>query len=317
MLAYVVRRLLFAIPIALGVTIVCFSLIHVAPGDPLSTVLPDNASPEVAAEIRAAYGFDKSLPIQYLIWLGNVMQGDFGLSIQSRRPVLGDIVPAVKNTVLLALAAVVIGFPLGIILGAAAGYTQGSAVDKGVTAIAITGVSVPHYWLGIVLVVIFAVNLGVLPAMGMGPGGQSEFSLGWERLRHLVLPAITLSVIPAGIIARSVRATVADVRKKEFVTTLQAKGVSPARIFLHVAKNAAPVVLAVCGLQFAQLLGGSILVETVFSWPGTGFLMNSAIFTRDLPVLQGTILVLSLFFVLINLIVDVLQTVFDPRIRRS
>ncbi|RAI01994.1 ABC transporter permease [Acuticoccus sediminis] len=317
MLLYVIRRLLLAIPIAIGVTIVCFSLIHLAPGDPLSTVLPDNATPEVVAEIRAAYGFDKPLPIQYLVWLGNVASGDFGLSIQSRRPVLGDIIPAVKNTMILAFAAVLIGFPFGTILGAIAGYRQGSATDKVVTAISITGVSVPHYWLGIVLVVIFAVNMGVLPAMGMGPGGQSDFALNWAHLKHLLLPAITLSVIPAGIIARSVRATVADVRKKDFVSTLRAKGLSPSRVFLHVAKNAAPVVLAVCGLQFAQLLGGSILVETVFSWPGTGFLMNSAIFTRDLPVLQGTILVLSLFFVVINLLVDVLQTVFDPRIRRG
>ncbi|ORE94183.1 ABC transporter permease [Stappia sp. 22II-S9-Z10] len=317
MILYVIRRLLLAIPIAIGVTIVCFSLIHLAPGDPLSTVLPDNATPEVVEEIRAAYGFDKPLPVQYLVWLGNVVSGDFGLSIQSRRPVLGDIVPAVQNTMILAFAAVLIGFPFGTILGAIAGYSQGSLTDKVVTAISITGVSVPHYWLGMVLVVIFAVNMGVLPAMGMGPGGQSDFGLNWAHLKHLLLPAITLSVIPAGIIARSVRATVADVRKKDFVSTLRAKGLSPAWVFLHVAKNAAPVVLAVCGLQFAQLLGGSILVETVFSWPGTGFLMNSAIFTRDLPVLQGTILVLSLFFVVINLLVDVLQTVFDPRIRRG
>lgn len=317
MLFYVIRRLLYAVPITIGVTIVCFSLIHLAPGDPLSTVLPDNASPEVAAQIRAAYGFDKPLPIQYLVWLGNVAQGDFGVSVQSRRPVLGDVLPAVRNTMILAFAAVLLGFSFGILAGAVAGHVEGSLLDKAVTAFAITGVSVPHYWLGLVLVVVFAVNLGMLPAMGMGPGGQSGFTVDWAHLKHLILPAITLAVIPAGIIARSVRATVAEVRKREFVSALRAKGMPRPRIFLHVAKNAAPVVLAVSGLQFAQLLGGSILVEMVFSWPGTGFLMNSAIFTRDLPVLQGTILVLSLFFVLINLIVDVLQVVFDPRIKRA
>jgi peptide/nickel transport system permease protein len=168
-----------------------------------------------------------------------------------------------------------------------------------------------------VLIVIFAVNLGMLPAMGMGAKGSTTFALDWESLRHLILPAVALSVIPAGIIARSVRSTVSDVRKQEFVQTLYAKGLPARRVFVHVIKNAAPTVLAIMGLKLARLLGGSILVETVFSWPGTGFLLNTAIFTRDLPILQGTILVLSMFFVLINLVVDLVQSVFDPRIRRS
>jgi peptide/nickel transport system permease protein len=318
MLKYVLRRLLYAVPIAIGVTIFCFSLIHFAPGDPLNAVLPDSASPEMRAEMTRAYGFDKPLPIQYFVWLGRVVRGDFGKSIQSRRPVAGEVLPAVRNTALLAVAAIIIGFPFGILFGAIAGYNEGSWIDRVVTAMSVTGVSVPHYWLGMVLVVIFSVQLGMLPAMGMGPSGQEAgHALDLAHLRHLLLPAITLAVIPTGIISRSVRATIADVRRRDFVATLHSKGVSERRVLYHVAKNAAPTILAVAGLQTAQLLGGSILVETVFSWPGTGFLLNTAIFTRDLPILQGTILVLALFFVFINLIVDIGQTVLDPRIKRG
>lgn len=313
MFAFILRRVLYVIPITLGVTIVCFSLIHIAPGDPLSSITPDGASAEVMAQVRASYGFDRPLPVQYLKWLWNVAHGDFGLSIQSRQPVLDQVLPAVKNSLILAFFGAMLGFLSGIVLGAIAGFKQGTLVDRIVTSIAISGVSVPHYWVGMVLVVVFAVNLGWLPAMGMGPG---DFVLDMEHLPHLVLPAITLAMIPAGIIARSVRATVAELTRREFVETLRAKGISDARIIYHITKNAAPTVLAVCGLQLASLLGGSILVETVFAWPGTGFLLNSAIFTRDLPILQGTILVLSLFFVLVNLFVDVLQTLLDPRIKR-
>lgn len=317
MFVYVLRRIVYTVPIALGVSIVCFALIHLAPGDPLSAVIPEGASPEAIAQIRAAYGFDQPLPVQYVKWLGHVLTGDFGTSIMTRRPVLSEVAPAIVNTLTLATAAILFGFVLGCLLGVAAGYLAGKPADRVVTAVSITGVSIPHYWLGMVLIVIFAVNLNLLPATGMGEGGSGSFGLGWDSLQYLVLPALTLSVIPAGIIARSVRGTIAEVRKQEFMQTLYAKGLPARRVFLHVVKNALPAVLAVMGLQLAQLLGGSILVETVFSWPGTGFLLNNAIFTRDLPILQGTILVLAMFFVLINLLVDILQTAVDPRIKRA
>ncbi|HEV2673031.1 MAG TPA: ABC transporter permease [Aliidongia sp.] len=317
MLTYFLRRVLYTIPIAIGVSLVCFALIHLAPGDPLSAVMPEGASSETIASLRSFYGFDRPLAIQYLTWLTHVVTGDFGYSIMTRRAVLGEIGPAVFNSLMLGVAAVLIGFTVGLLLGLIAGYAAGSARDRVVTSLAVAGVSVPHYWLGMVLIVIFAVNLGVLPATGMGAGGSTNFAFDWESLKYLVLPAISLSVIPAGIIARTVRGTVAEVLKQDFIQTLYAKGLSPRRICLHVAKNAAPTVLAIIGLQLAQLLGGSILVETVFSWPGTGFLLNTAIFTRDLPVLQGTILVLAMFFVFINLIVDLIQSAFDPRIKRN
>jgi peptide/nickel transport system permease protein len=316
MLIYLLRRVLYTVPIAIGVSIVCFALIHLAPGDPLSAVIPEGASAQVIADLKVAYGFDKPLPLQYLTWLARVITGDFGVSIMTRRPVLSEVGPAVVNTLTLAVAAILIGFVVGIALGLIAGYTSGTYVDRGVTAVAVTGVSIPHYWLGMVLIVIFAVNLGLLPAMGMGAQGSTTFAMNWESLRHLILPAIALSVIPAGIIARSVRGTVAEVRKQEFVQTLYAKGLPSRRVFLHVIKNAAPTVLAIMGLQLAQLLGGSILVETVFNWPGSGSLLNLAIFRRDIPVLSATILVLATIFVIINIVVDVLQALIDPRIRR-
>jgi peptide/nickel transport system permease protein len=313
MLRYFFRRVLYTLPIALGVSLVCFALVHLAPGDPISAVLPENASPAVIEEIKAAYGFDQPLPVQYLQWLGHVMHGDLGTSIKTGRPVLVEIIPAVINSMILAVASILLAFLVGTTLGTIAGYTRSQLVDRGVSALSITGVSLPHYWLGMVLIVLFSVELGWLPSNGMGAG--SGFSL--DNLYHMIMPAVTLAVIPTGIIARSVRASVSEIRKQEFVQTLYAKGLRAPQVFLHVAKNVAPTVMAVMGLQFAQMLGGSILVETVFAWPGTGFLLNAAIFTRDLPILQGTILVLAMLFVFTNLFVDVLQMFVDPRVKRN
>jgi peptide/nickel transport system permease protein len=317
MFAYVLRRLLYTAPIVIGVSLVCFSFIHLAPGDPISAVLPENASADLVAQIKAAYGFDKPLPIQYLMWLRNIVSGDFGTSIMTQRPVAAEVLPAVANTALLAVAGILLSFIVGIGLGLLAGFSDRRITDRSVTAFAVFGISVPHYWLGMVMVVVFAVTLHDLPATGIGPAGTSLTHFGVEDLKHLLLPAITLAMIPAGIIARSVRAAVHEVRRQEFVQTLKGKGLRRMRIFWHIVKNAAPPILAIMGLQFAQLLGGSILVETVFAWPGTGFLLNAAIATRDLPLLQGTVIVLALFFVLTNLVVDVLQSLIDPRVRRA
>ncbi len=314
---YILRRLLYTVPIIIGVTIVCFSFIHLAPGDPISAVLPENASTELMEEIKAAYGLDKPLPIQYLKWLMHVAGGDFGTSIMTRRSVVSEVLPAVGKTALLAITAITISFALGITLGLLAGFSDRRVTDRSITAFAVVGISVPHYWLGMVLVVIFAVQFQALPATGMGPAGTHVWDFGWKDLSHLVLPALTLAMIPTGVLARSVRAMVAEVRRQEFVQTLKGKGLRRPRIFLHIVKNAAPPILAIMGLQFAQLLGGSILVETVFAWPGTGFLLNAAIATRDLPLLQGTVIVLATFFVLTNLAVDILQTAIDPRVRRT
>jgi len=315
MLWYTLRRIAYILPILVGVSIVCFSFVHLAPGDPMSAVMPEFASPELIAQIKQAYGFDKPLPIQYIRWLGAVLSGDLGMSTRTARPVWGELLPAILNTAQLAIAGVGISFVLGIGLGVLAAYTRRLATDRAITAFAILGVSLPPYWVGMVLVAIFAVTLGLLPAMGMGSSTSGGFGL--EELRFLILPALTLAMIPTGIIARSVRATVMDVRKEEFIQTLYANGLSRRRIFLHVVKNTSRSVLAIMGLQVAQLLGGSILVETVFAWPGTGYLLNNAIATRDLPLLQGTILVLAFFFVMMNFLVDLAQPFLDPRIKRQ
>jgi peptide/nickel transport system permease protein len=317
MLIYLLKRLLYAIPIALAVSAVCFSLVYLAPGDPLSAIVPSDASKEMIEELKKEYGLDKPIPVQYAIWVGRALVGDLGTSIATGRPVSSEIGNAISNTFILAVLASVIGFILGCVFGTLAGYFNGSWIDKAVSAISVAGVSVPHYWLGMVLVIVFSVFLGVLPAMGAGPGGSSAWIWDAEHVKYMILPAVTLSVIPTGIITRTVRALVADILSKEFVTALIAKGLSQAAVFGHVVKNAAPTALAVMGVQLGYLLGGSILVETVFSWPGTGFLLNTAIFQRDIPLLQGTILVLALFFVGLNLLVDIVQTALDPRIRRA
>jgi peptide/nickel transport system permease protein len=317
MLAYLARRVLYTLPILFGVSLVCFGLVHIAPGDPLSSVLPPDASADLQRQLRTLYGFDRSYPEQFVIWLGRALQGDLGASIASGRPVAGEVMRAVVNTLRLAVLATAIGFFFGCLFGFVAGYFRNSVVDKLASMLAVLGVSVPHYWLGMVLVIIFSSQLGWLPATGAGPGGSSDWAWDWAHVQHMILPAVTMSVIPMGIVARTVRALVADILSQDFVTGLKAKGLTQFGIFRHVVKNAAPTALAVMGLQLGYLLGGSILIETVFSWPGTGFLLNSAIFQRDLPLLQGTILVLALFFVVLNVVVDVVQSLLDPRVQRS
>ena len=212
--------------------------------------------------------------------------------------------------------ATLIGFVFGCLFGFVAGYFQNSWVDKAASFTAVLGVSVPHYWLGMVLVICFSVLLPWLPPTGAGPGSSADWIWNWEHVQYLILPACTMSVIPMGIVTRTVRALVGDILSQEFVDALRAKGLTDWGVFCHVVKNAAPTALTVIGLQLGYLLGGSILIETVFSWPGTGFLLNAAIFQRDLPLLQGTILVLAMFFVVLNLLVDVAQTAIDPRIKR-
>ncbi|WP_398464672.1 ABC transporter permease [Tardiphaga sp.] len=317
MFSYVARRVVYAIPIILSVALVCFLLVHITPGDPLVAVLPADASQELAQQLRVAYGFDKPLPVQFGLWVWRALHGDLGASIATGRPVLAEVMNAVRNTVMLAVFAASIGFTLGLFFGLIAGYFRDTWVDKVATSIAIAGVSVPHYWLGMVMVIIFSVQLNWLPAVGAGPGGSGAWAWDWEHIKYLILPAVTTSVIPMGIVTRTVRALTGDILSQDFVEALRAKGLQEFKVFKHVIKNAAPTALAVMGLQLGYMLGGSILIETVFSWPGSGLLLNSAIFQRDLPLLQGTILVLALFFVFLNLLVDIAQAFIDPRIKRA
>jgi peptide/nickel transport system permease protein len=317
MLKYLGARLLYTFPVAVGVSIVCFMLVHIAPGDPLTSILPPDASAQLQQEMRVIYGFDKPLPVQYGMWLLKTLQGDLGTSIATGRPVAAELSRALGNTLMLAALATFIGFSFGCLFGFVAGYFRDTWVDRISSFVSIIGVSVPHYWLGMVLVIIFSVQLNLLPATGAGPGGSGDWRWDWAHIQYLILPAVTMSVIPMGIVARTVRALVADILSQEFVTGLRAKGLLDFGVFRHVVKNAAPTALAVMGLQLGYLLGGSILIETVFSWPGTGFLLGQAIFQRDLPLLQGTILVLAMIFVALNLLVDIVQSLIDPRVQRS
>lgn len=317
MLSFLLRRLVYTLPIMVGVALVCFSLVHLAPGDPLMAILPPDASQDLRDQLMDLYGFNRSYPEQFFHWVARAIQGDLGTSIATNRPVTDEVIKAVGNTLRLAVFATIIGFIFGSLFGFVAGYFQNSWIDKAASLTSVLGVSVPHYWLGMVLVIIFSSTLMMLPPSGAGPGGSADWVWNWEHIKHLILPAVTMSVIPMGIIARTVRALVADILAQEFIVGLRAKGMTNVGIFMHVVKNSAPTALAVMGLQLGYLLGGSILIETVFSWPGTGFLLNAAIFQRDLPLLQGTILVLAMFFVVLNMIVDVIQTLLDPRIARS
>ena len=317
MLLYALRRLIYLVPVALGVSLLVFALVHLAPGDPISAIVPPDAPKEVVDKLKEYYGFDKPLPVQYFRWLSVTLTGDFGTSIGTGRPVADEVGRAFLNTIILAISATTLAFSLAVVLGTAAAYAKSRVVDRLVTLISLVGVSVPHFWLAIVLVIIFAVEWGVLPPMGIGPENSTGWRLDAAHLSHMVLPTIALSVIPLGVVTRTVRSTVKETLNMEFVTALQAKGMNDRQILFHVLKNAAPTCLAVMGLQAGNLIGGSILIETVFAWPGTGFLLNSAIFRRDLPILQGTTLVLAGFFMLLNLTVDVIQTMVDPRIKRG
>lgn len=315
---YAVRRLLLTIPIALGVSIICFALVYIAPGDPIQSLVTPDATQEDIAALKRAYGLDKPIPIQYLIWLRKAVTGDLGISIQTNRPVLEEVERALANTVPIALIAMVVAFVIATGLGLIAATRIGTGADRLATGIAVLGISVPNFWLGVLLVIIFAVELGWLPATGMGSQGSESFSwFRWSEAQYGLMPMIALASLPLGIMMRTTRSSIAEVLALDFVQTLRAKGLSERAIILHAMRNAAPQMLAMAGLQFGYLLGGSILVEMVFTWPGTGFLLNKAILTRDIPLLQGTVLVLAMAFVLINLSVDLLQSAVDPRIKRG
>jgi peptide/nickel transport system permease protein len=313
MWAFTLRRLIYAVPVLLGVSMLVFLLIHLAPGDVVDILVPPEVPKEIADSLRRRFRLDEPIYLQYLAWLGRLMVGDFGISFFTGRPVAEELFGALGNTLVIALPAALLGFSLGVVLGALAAYNRDTWLDKVFSAMAIIGVSLPHYWVGIVLVAVFSVVLNLLPAQGMG---FETVPSSWDQIKHLILPVVTLSLIPMGVTSRLVRANVLEILSQEFVGTLHAKGLSNRRVLYHTLKNAAPSALALMGLQFGYLLGGSILVETVFNWPGSGGLMNLAIFRRDVPVLSATILVLAAIFVVINILVDVLQALIDPRMRR-
>lgn len=301
-------------PVLLGVSLVVFLVIHLAPGDPAVILLGPTASEEDIQQIRQELGLDRPLYVQYGRWIGNVVRGDFGRSITMHRAVLPEILGRFKATLILTAASLLISTIVGVVVGVISAVKQYSWFDRGSMIMALLGVSLPVFWLGIVLMVIFSLKLGWLPAGGMYSAG-SDKGIG-DLLKHLVLPAITLAAASVALVARLTRSMMLEVIRQDYIRTARAKGLGERIVvYRHALKNALIPVVTVVGLQTGYLLGGAILTETVFSWPGLGLLMVQAIIARDFPVVQGGVLLIAATFVVVNLVVDLSYSLLDPRIR--
>ena len=313
MLSLTVRRLGMAIPTLLGVSLLIWLLLSILPGDPIAGLLAPDASPADRARLEAEMGFDRPLPIRYAMWMGDIIQGDFGYSPFRRRDVSELIGSAWQNTAILAGVSAVFGLSLGVAAGTLAGVYRGTWIDRVVTGASIVGLSVPSFWIAILLLIVFSAQLQMLPAGGIGKLSDGLFVYS----KHLVMPVIAGSLITIAITARVARASIVETFQAEFVDLLRAKGLKEWQVLMHVGKNAISPVLTTSGLQVGYLLGGSVLIETIFSWPGLGQLVFNAISARDLAVVQATTLVIAVTFVLLNLAVDLLQATFDPRVKRA
>lgn len=329
---YITKRLLMLIPVLLGVSILSFLLIHLAPGDPARTMAGEHASPQTINAIREKYGLDKPITTQYWIWLKRVLRGDMGRSIVSNEYVTKEILDRFPNTVELTLFSLMIAIIVGSFAGIISASKQYSALDYTTMGVALFGVSMPVFWLGIMLMMVFGVFLRWLPI-----GGRINIIIPFQRitglylldslikgnfaafvsaLRHLILPSIALATIPMATIARVTRSSMLEVLRQDYIRTERAKGL-PERtvIYKHAVKNAMLPVITVIGLNFGLLLAGAILTETVFSWPGMGRYVVKAVGMRDYPAVQGCVLFFALMFVVVNLITDILYIFIDPRIK--
>jgi len=302
--AHVVRTLLLSLITLLGVSVIIFMMLRVLPGDPARVIAGLNASEATVQRIREQLGLDESLLSQYGSFLFGVLQGDLGQSARTSRPVTAEIVARLPATLTLAAVATVVGSVLGIFAGVVAAVRRNTVLDHAISSVAMMGVSMPVYWLGLLLILLFAVTLRWLPAAGAG-----------EPL-SIVLPAVTLAAFSTALVSRMTRASMLEVMGQDFIRTAQAKGAPPAVVILkHGLRNAFIPILTVISLQFGALLGGAVLTETVFGWPGIGRLLVDSIFARDFAVVQGIVLVYAALFILVNVVVDVLYVVIDPRIR--
>lgn len=304
MLRYIIRRLLFFTPILLGVSLLVFTIIHLTPGDPAEIMMGSEASAADVAQFKKNLGLDKPLPIQYLIFLKNVVQGDLGRSIQTDNPVIDEIMSRLPATFMLAsigmAMAIVIGFPLGLI----AALKRNSPTDTISSTLALIGFSVPNFWAGLMLMLLFSIAIPILPSSGYG---------SWK---NLILPSVTLGVQIVAVIARMTRSATLEVIRQDYVRTAKAKGI-PGIVILshHVVRNALIPVVTIAGLYFGLLLGGVVVTETVFSYPGIGRLLIDAIRAHDYPVIQGGVLFFSVIICAVNLVIDILYAFLDPRIK--
>lgn len=328
---YITKRLIMLLPVLLGVSIIAFSLVHLAPGDPARAMAGEHASAQVIQKIREKYGLDKPVYVQYGIWLKQVAHGDFGRSIISHEYVTKEIWDRFPNTFELTILALAFGIIIGLPAGIISASRQYSVLDYASMGIAIFGVSMPVFWLGIMLMMIFGVFLGWLPIIGridvlcslhkvtgfmvLDSIITGNFAALASVLRHLILPAVALGTIPMAQIARVTRSSMLEVLRQDFIRTERAKGLSErVVIYKHAVRNAMIPVVTVIGLNFGLLLAGAILTETVFSWPGVGRYVVQGVYDRDYPVVQGCIVFFALIFVIVNLITDIVYTYIDPRI---
>jgi peptide/nickel transport system permease protein len=331
---YIARRLLNLIPVLLGITLLVFTFLHLIPGDPAVVMAGERATPEQVAALREQLGLNQPLPLQYLIFLGNLLRFDFGTSIISGVPIAQEIRIRWPATFELSVGAMLVAVILGIPAGVLAAVRKNSALDNLTMSGSLLGVSLPVYWLGLLLVYLFAVNLHWLPPSGrlsieagfnfkpvtgfyvLDALLQGNFKALQDVLAHLVLPALTLGTIPLAILARLTRSAMLEVLSQDYIRTARAKGLLERWvIFKHALKNALLPVVTIIGLQFGTLLGGAILTETIFSWPGIGSWIYEGILARDYPVVQGGVVFVAIAFVLINLLVDISYAFLDPRIQ--
>jgi len=307
LIGYIARRLLGLVPVLFGVTLIVFLMTWVTPGDPVLAIIGEAAQgigSEQLEELRTAYGLDRPLPVQYADYIGGLLQGDLGTSIRSRQQVIDEIMLRLPATLQLTLAGMGVALLIGLPLGILAAIYRRTFIDYTAIVVALAGVSIPVFWSGLILMIIFSLNLGWLPASGMGT---------WQ---HLVMPAVAIGFSSSAFIARITRSSMIETLRQDYVRTAHAKGASATRVHLrHAFRNALLPVVTVVGLQFGGLLGGAVLTETIFAWPGVGRMLVDAIRTRDLPLIQGTVLFIALIFMLINLLVDLSYAALNPKIR--
>jgi len=324
MIAYTIRRLLLLIPMAIGMVVVTFGLLLLIPGDPASVLLGQEASPEAIASLRQALGLDDPWYVRLFDYFAALLQGDMGMSIFQSAPVASIIASRLGATIELAVVALILATLIGVTLGVLAAIRQGSLLDTITMLFAQLGVSMPVYWLGLLLMLAFAVLLGWLPAVGRGtplPEAVLAALTGrpdvlWDSISHIILPALALAANSAAIISRLVRTSMLEVLREDFVRTAYAKGLRRHRVIVrHGLRNALLPVLSIIGLRFGALLGGAVITESIFAWPGLGQLTIAAISQRDLPLIQGIVLTFAIVFALVNLVVDLLYAAVDPRIR--
>jgi peptide/nickel transport system permease protein len=313
MFAYTIRRLILAIPVMLIVATAVFVLLHFAPGDPVGVMLGPDASEEQRMELRHKLGLEDPLPVQYVRWLSHAVRGDLGTSLFLDKPVTSALVERAQPTILLGLMSLVVALVLGLISGVLAAYRRGSWLDLTMMGGAMVGIAVPSFVMGLLLMFVFAVHLRWLPVAGYKPLSEGL----WPSMRYLILPAITLGAGQSAFLGRMTRSMLLDVMGQDYVRTARAKGLTEQVVILRqVLRNAFVPLLTIIGLMFAALMSGAVVTEQIFDIPGMGRLLIQAVVRRDFPLVQGAVLVIAALYVLINLAVDILIGVVDPRIQR-